>query len=402
MRESGPSELAARNTQMADEHDEEPSRPAERTSVQLADLRNEDGIAGVGSVLDDQEERYAITASEDGVDEDQPLRSSSNIRGTGVPFGSPATSGARPFSYGLSAIGGDGNDRSSNTTSDLSWLPRHSTQSLLTRSADNLGGRNKFSSAFLASNSHIPSLQQRAFLQPMSSQQLQAARGLQTPGASPFRPVDVTRDFDERSFTNRNSTGSALTIKGGHALPSQHDIQALPRAEKGQANGGYDGAQDDDRDDLNVNGFDDENADEHQLFAKPKSDRIYSSQSQERLGVTTPQQQARPITSRSLTSSFRRIGERTSGVLRPPAGHEKISSREPSLLSPHAYQTKANEPTVEEYADMKANAGNNWEYFDGNTVFCWEGRLQNARDKPISIITALLILVPSGLWFGFS
>jgi len=108
------------------------------------------------------------------------------------------------------------------------------------------------------------------------------------------------------------------------------------------------------------------------------------------------------MTSRSLTSSFRRIGERTSGVLRPPAGHEKISSREPSILSPQAFQTKAHEPTVEEYTDMKAKAGNNWEYFDGNTVFCWGGRLQNARDKPISIITALLILVPSGLWFGFS
>ncbi|KAF2452443.1 DHHC palmitoyltransferase-domain-containing protein, partial [Lineolata rhizophorae] len=46
--------------------------------------------------------------------------------------------------------------------------------------------------------------------------------------------------------------------------------------------------------------------------------------------------------------------------------------------------------------------GKNYEYFTGNTVFCWGGRLQNARDRPINIATGILVLAPAGLFFGFS
>jgi palmitoyltransferase ZDHHC9/14/18 len=51
---------------------------------------------------------------------------------------------------------------------------------------------------------------------------------------------------------------------------------------------------------------------------------------------------------------------------------------------------------------MPRSPGKNYEYFAGNTVFCLGGRLQNSRDRPINIISAVFILLPIGLFFGFS
>ncbi|KAI9796696.1 MAG: Eukaryotic peptide chain release factor GTP-binding subunit [Piccolia ochrophora] len=38
----------------------------------------------------------------------------------------------------------------------------------------------------------------------------------------------------------------------------------------------------------------------------------------------------------------------------------------------------------------------------GNTIVCCRGRLQNTRDRPINFATGLLIIVPSGLFYGYS
>lgn len=380
----------------------EPSSPHGSAARTTSPNARDDDIPTRRSVQHSDAGHHVIAASENGEDHygEQVLRSSSNVQGDDGIIRSPGVSSHRPLSYGPSGIGGHVFDRSSNTTSDVSWLPpRHSNQPLLTRSADNLGG-NGFRGALLANNSHVPSLHQRAFLQPMSSQQLQAARGQQAPAPTTF-VEKVNADLDDRSFTNRNSTGSALTIKGGHALPNQHDVNTMPRMGNVEYANGYDGTNDDQEYDQGVNGLDNMDEDDHELFTQPNGNQIYSPQSQERLGAaSTSRQRPRAMTSRSLTSSLRRLSERTSGVLRPPPGHEKLGSREVSPAGPKPYESKLQADA--QYKDVHANAGNNWEYFDGNTVFCWGGRLQNARDKPVSIITALLVLIPSGLFFGFS
>ncbi|KAK2855683.1 Eukaryotic peptide chain release factor GTP-binding subunit, partial [Arthroderma sp. PD_2] len=46
--------------------------------------------------------------------------------------------------------------------------------------------------------------------------------------------------------------------------------------------------------------------------------------------------------------------------------------------------------------------GRNFEYFTGNTAFFGGGRFQNSRDRPVNIVTALLIVIPSALFFAFS
>jgi len=78
-------------------------------------------------------------------------------------------------------------------------------------------------------------------------------------------------------------------------------------------------------------------------------------------------------------------------------GHEKLGSTDSSpRLGPSPPQaTKTKE-------EVKKELGRNYEYFTGNTVFCWGGRLQNARDRPINIITGLLVIIPAALFFAFS
>jgi palmitoyltransferase ZDHHC9/14/18 len=50
----------------------------------------------------------------------------------------------------------------------------------------------------------------------------------------------------------------------------------------------------------------------------------------------------------------------------------------------------------------KTKSGRNFEYFTGNTVFCWGGRLINTRDRPINIATSLFVVVPAALFFAYS
>ena len=49
-----------------------------------------------------------------------------------------------------------------------------------------------------------------------------------------------------------------------------------------------------------------------------------------------------------------------------------------------------------------SRAGVNYQYFEGNTVFCWGGRLQNTRDRPVNIGTAIVVVLPSLLFFAYS
>jgi palmitoyltransferase ZDHHC9/14/18 len=74
------------------------------------------------------------------------------------------------------------------------------------------------------------------------------------------------------------------------------------------------------------------------------------------------------------------------------AGREKLPS---NASSPHLAKHDPKDIMVR-------SVGKNYEYFTGNTVFCLGGRLQNSRDRPINIISAVFILLPIGLFFASS
>lgn len=88
---------------------------------------------------------------------------------------------------------------------------------------------------------------------------------------------------------------------------------------------------------------------------------------------------------------------------RDARGAEKLSS---GASSPQFTPSAADAPAAKTKAKaakekMPAN-GYNHEYFEGNTVFCIGGRLQNTRHRPINIATGFLVVLPAILFFAFS
>lgn len=82
-------------------------------------------------------------------------------------------------------------------------------------------------------------------------------------------------------------------------------------------------------------------------------------------------------------------------------GGEKLDSvaSSPQLTptNPHA-QSKLAEPQPK----SKPRKGHNYEYFAGNTMFCLGGRFQNTRHRPINIATGVVVVLPAVLFFIFS
>lgn len=100
---------------------------------------------------------------------------------------------------------------------------------------------------------------------------------------------------------------------------------------------------------------------------------------------------------RSFRSSFLLPSRGDAAPISPnrsTQGREKLPSvaSSPALTPTDAVQKQLPKP----------QPGNNSQYFTGNTVFCWGGRLQNTRDKPVNIATGLFAFVPGVLFFIFS
>jgi palmitoyltransferase ZDHHC9/14/18 len=105
--------------------------------------------------------------------------------------------------------------------------------------------------------------------------------------------------------------------------------------------------------------------------------------------LPTPSKSPRSFRSSFLLSS--RDGRNTQ--MRPNQGHEKLTSAE---SSPRLARMEVSKNVV------KKELGKNHEYFSGNTAFCWGGRLQNTRDRPVNVATAIMIILPASLFFGYS
>lgn len=234
------------------------------------------------------------------------------------------------------------------------------------------------------SRSHVPSLTSRAFLSPMSSQRLQVHRG-QRPWSMQERSSPFPEDYDDmQSNTNRNSTGSAITIRGGHALPTQADIEAL-RAVSRASTTRTDFTEAD-------RGYPTEFMSSAMVMASTddleKQERLVQEQAPQYPPNGTGHQMRNGYQSKFEPSEYT---------------HNQYASQ----TNGHAYPQQQGPPSEEEKMlaqkeFVKNNLGQNYEYFTGNTRFWWGGRLQNARDKPIVIGTALIVLIPTVLFFVFS
>lgn len=104
-------------------------------------------------------------------------------------------------------------------------------------------------------------------------------------------------------------------------------------------------------------------------------------------------------TPRSLRSAFLMPRGDSGGSNREMEGGEKLDSIASSPQLPPPSHDGEMHSKVEK---AKQSLGHNYEYFQGNTVFCIGGRLQNTRHKPVNIATGSLVVIPGILFFIFS
>ncbi|KAJ4286817.1 Eukaryotic peptide chain release factor GTP-binding subunit [Kalmusia sp. IMI 367209] len=241
-----------------------------------------------------------------------------------------------------------------------------------------------------ASRTHVP-LAAHGFFRPMSSQRLQQQRN-QRPtsllGHSSLHS-EGTNDFGGNPY--RQSIGSNPTIRGQQPLGLHHDHDQPPPSR------GTDITDRDlpDRTTANTTPTGAETVrsrgESITPLHRPKPQHLDLSKSLKADSGKLPTPSKSP---RSFKSSFVLPSrEGRPSQMRPQTGHEKLASAESSP------RMARKEPVKE---TVKKELGKNYQYFSGNTAFCWGGRLQNTRDRPVNIATGLLIVIPSGLFFGFS
>ena len=228
------------------------------------------------------------------------------------------------------------------------------------------------------SMTHVPSITSQAFFRPMSSQRLQAQRGT--------RPATATTTEEmprlSTSTANRPSMESSATT-----TPKRQDAVGPPPSSRGT----------------------DFTAD-----LDPRDRALYNASPTGNNTIQSTGDSTRPLqTSESNQQRYEDASQRDVISPRTPASFRsnfKRSSKAPpplvqtELPRNDRLSTDTNSPHLVEKSSprLKPRTGKNYEYFSGNTAFCWGGRLQNTRDRPVNIATGALVVLPTVLFFIFS
>lgn len=239
------------------------------------------------------------------------------------------------------------------------------------------------------SRTHVP-LAAHGFFRPMSSQRLQQQRNQRPTSLLGHSSLysDATHDTNNNHY--RSSTGSTYTNRALPTLGLHHEEDLLPPSR------GTDITDRDmpDRTTANSTPTGAETVRSHgesiTPLQRPRPNHLnLTGVHSDPTKLPTPSKSPRSFRSSFMISS--RDGRPSQ--MRPHQGHEKLTSAEPSPRLARKEATKA---------AVKRELGKNYQYFTGNTAFCWGGRLQNTRDRPVNVATAILIILPAGLFFGFS
>jgi palmitoyltransferase ZDHHC9/14/18 len=245
------------------------------------------------------------------------------------------------------------------------------------------------------SKSHVPSLAAQGFFRPMSSQRLQAQR-LGRPGTAKTRPSISTED-DTRDFATetRRSVSTIRQERQGAFSPVQEHEQVPPS----RGTEFSDPALPDRATNTSPVG----NITTRSLGESVRllNERASSQRQKKPQHLNLPRSYKQgdggdpPLRSpRSFRSGFSLGSKRGSSRQQVETGHQHLSS---NATSPRFDATQ--NPTI---VPKPASLGKNYEYFEGNTMFFWGGRFQNARDRPVNIATGILLVLPGILFFAFS
>lgn len=225
------------------------------------------------------------------------------------------------------------------------------------------------------SRTHVPSLTAQGFAKPMSSQRLQAQRLKRPLGReriqSPPPESEPGHFEDDQSIASSRQGPFHAMPKGHRPIPSLATEMTQSEAPENYDTVSH-GQTSHDGDTGLVNGTKKEG--KH----KPTHLNIRNSKTSEN-GQKSPM---------SFRSGF------SLGSKRPDQGHQILSS---NTSSPGFAPPGKSLPVP-----VQSALGKNHEYFEGNTMFWWGGRLQNARDRPINIATGIVLVLPAILFFVYS
>lgn len=222
------------------------------------------------------------------------------------------------------------------------------------------------------SRTHVPSLASHAFFRPMSSQRLQAQRGFR-PARVGQPSASVDGSSEAGTNTDRHSVVSDATPQKAPQIPHNNDIPPASR--------GTEFTEQDDEGTANASPT--ENA---TLRSMGESVRPLQSHS----AHGRPMQLDLDKQGNGSPKSFRASFHRAATTRKETQGHERLSSSNNSPTFPKKLPGAA------------SKVGINYQYFSGNTVFCWGGRLQNARDRPINVASGIIVLLPTILFLVYS
>ncbi|KAL2172626.1 hypothetical protein VTG60DRAFT_4745 [Thermothelomyces hinnuleus] len=307
-------------------------------------------------------------------------------------------------SYRRSAFYSDGTSRPGTARTGMSqrnpWPPGSSLRRGLSGKRTSIAGSIGSSSvgtrpASSMSRSHVPTLTSHAFFRPMSSQKLQAQRGI-------GRPTTMSRQVGlqlDAGGTNRDSMVSDQDARTAIHAGDPGEMRPPPsRGTEFTEQGTYD----------RVTTTTSPTQGHHPALSltdsvrplqkKPEAARnltLDMSKTYNKAGPNVPT----PVrTPHSLRSSFLMPRMESSSGNREMQGGEKLESL---ASSPQLPPSTGDDKAPPEFKSA-AQLGRNYEYFLGNTVFCLGGRLQNTRQRPVNIATGAFVIIPAVLFFIFS
>lgn len=248
-----------------------------------------------------------------------------------------------------------------------------------------------------SARSHVPSLTSHAFFRPMSSQKLQAQRGGSRPAMTAQQGVAGDQNL-ESGIALRDSMHSNQIARQepsvqddpdgrpppsrGTEMTEQETVERVTANTSPTTNGHHpQGSLSESVRPLQQNTG-------NSKGLSLNIDKSYKNGN----GLSPPSKSPRSFRSSFLLPARGDGG--SSSPNRNAQGREKLASVASSPgLTPIDTLKKSHKPVA---------SGGNYQYFTGNTVFCWGGRLQNTRHKPINIATGLFVTIPAVLFFIFS
>lgn len=236
----------------------------------------------------------------------------------------------------------------------------------------------------VVSKTHVPSLTAQGFLRPMNSSRLQQQR-LQNLRTQRAGREQYTSSLRTESVQENDDAQSVHSNRTGPYAPLPRFRRPAPSVTTG-----YSESEAPDDSEARLNHALDHVAEHSRPPRFPQNGRQAPPTPLDVQNTRLDPSHERTIKSPRSFRSGLSIGSKQ--IFEP--GHQHLPSTD---ISPQYTDMLEKQREVEKKAD-----GKNYEYFEGRNVFWMGGRLQNARDKPINILTGFFIVLPTILFFVYS